>query len=58
MAKRDDKMVESWTKQYEGIKEIKPADVKFRIRQSKEADLNFKLNFILLFYFCNGKAKE
>ncbi|PWA41267.1 hypothetical protein CTI12_AA554540 [Artemisia annua] len=28
-AKRDENMVESWTKQYEGVKDIKPADVKY-----------------------------
>lgn len=57
-SKDDDKMVESWTKQYEGGKDIKPADVKARIRKSKEADLNFKLNFIVLFTSVMGRLKN
>nr|GEY66199.1 hypothetical protein [Tanacetum cinerariifolium] len=46
---RDDEMVHNWKQQYGDAKEIKPADVKIRMRKSKEADLNFKLNFIVLF---------
>ena len=57
-SKKDENMVESWNKQYEGVKDIKPADVKFMIRQSKKADLNFKLNFIVLFTSVMGRLKN
>ncbi|GJU46612.1 hypothetical protein Tco_1203878, partial [Tanacetum coccineum] len=46
---RDDEMVRNWKQQYGDSKEIKPGDVKMRMRKSNEADLNFKLNFIVLF---------
>ncbi|GJW85240.1 hypothetical protein Tco_0158385 [Tanacetum coccineum] len=55
---RDDQMVRSWTQQYGDDKEIKPADVKTRIRKSGEADINFKLNFIVLFTSIMGNIRQ
>nr|GEU54206.1 hypothetical protein [Tanacetum cinerariifolium] len=55
---RDDEMVRSWKHQYVNDKEITPADVKMRMRKSEEADLNFKLNFIVLFTSIMGNIRQ
>nr|GEV84415.1 major facilitator superfamily domain, general substrate transporter [Tanacetum cinerariifolium] len=55
---RDDEMVRSWKQQYADDKEITPADVKMRMRKSEEADLNFKLNFIVLFTSIMGNIHQ
>nr|GFA26631.1 hypothetical protein [Tanacetum cinerariifolium] len=46
---RDNEMVRIWLEQYEDPKDIKPADVKLKICKSVNVDMNFKLNFIVLF---------
>ncbi|GKC08164.1 hypothetical protein Tco_0999774, partial [Tanacetum coccineum] len=53
---RDEEMVRSWMLQYGDDKEITPADVKMRLRKSDEADINFKLNFIVLFASIMGNT--
>lgn len=55
--KRNEEMVSSWMEQYDNPKNIKPSDVKFRIRKSNSADMNFKLNFIVLFTSLMGHIK-
>ncbi|GJV07484.1 hypothetical protein Tco_1345140 [Tanacetum coccineum] len=55
---RDDEMVRNWKQQYGDAKEIKPGDVKMRMRKSNEADLNFKLNFIVLFTSIMGNIRQ
>ncbi|GKD30599.1 hypothetical protein Tco_1241377 [Tanacetum coccineum] len=55
---RDDEMVRSWKQKYGDAKEIKPADVRMRLRKSEEADLNFKLNFIVLFTSIMGNFHQ
>ncbi|GJT10581.1 hypothetical protein Tco_0857623, partial [Tanacetum coccineum] len=55
---RDDEMVRNWKQQYGDAKEIKPDDVKMRMRKSNEADLNFKLNFIVLFTSIMGNIRQ
>ncbi|GKD48305.1 hypothetical protein Tco_1277281, partial [Tanacetum coccineum] len=55
---RDDEMVRNWKQQYGDDKEIKPTDVKIRMRKSAEADLNFKLNFIVLFTSIMGNIHQ
>nr|GFA61969.1 hypothetical protein [Tanacetum cinerariifolium] len=55
---RHDEMVRNWKQQYGDAKEIKPAYVKMRMRKSKEADLNFKLNFIVLFTSIMGNIRQ
>ncbi|GKC55050.1 hypothetical protein Tco_1077795, partial [Tanacetum coccineum] len=45
----DEEMVQNWVDQFEEGKDITPGAVKFLIRKSKVADMNFKLNFIVLF---------
>nr|GEW77472.1 major facilitator superfamily domain, general substrate transporter [Tanacetum cinerariifolium] len=55
---RDDEMVRNWKQQYGDAKEITTADLKMRMRKSKEADLNFKLNFIVLFTSIMGNIRQ
>nr|GEX51041.1 hypothetical protein [Tanacetum cinerariifolium] len=55
---RDDEMVCNWKQQYGDAKEIKLADVKMRMRKSEEADLNFKLIFIVLFTSIMGNIRQ
>ncbi|GKA95628.1 hypothetical protein Tco_0817723 [Tanacetum coccineum] len=55
---RDDEMMRNWKQQYGDAKEIKPIDVKMRMRKSEEADLNFKLNFIVLFTSIMGNIRQ
>ncbi|GJR13688.1 hypothetical protein Tco_0796340 [Tanacetum coccineum] len=55
---RDDEMVRNWKQQYGDAKEIKPIDVKMRMRKSAEADINFKLNFIVLFTSIMGNIRQ
>nr|GFA99849.1 peptidase C48, SUMO/sentrin/Ubl1 [Tanacetum cinerariifolium] len=55
---RDDEMVRNWKQQYGDAKEITTADVKMRMRKSEEADLNFKLNFIVLFTSIMGNIHQ
>ncbi|GKE36230.1 hypothetical protein Tco_1459635 [Tanacetum coccineum] len=44
---KNDEMVRSWMNQYESGKEITPVDGRIRLRKSEDADINFKLNFIM-----------
>ncbi|GKD96683.1 C2 calcium-dependent membrane-targeting protein, partial [Tanacetum coccineum] len=46
---KDVEMVKDWVDQFKKGKDITPSAVKFLIRKSKLADMNFKLNFIVLF---------
>ncbi|GKC13816.1 hypothetical protein Tco_1010598 [Tanacetum coccineum] len=55
---RDDEMVRNWKQQYGDAREIKPGDVKMRMRKSEKADLNFKLNFIVLFTSIMGNIRQ
>ncbi|GJU67566.1 hypothetical protein Tco_1253825 [Tanacetum coccineum] len=55
--KRNEEMVSSWMKQYGNKKDITPGDIKLRIRKSNSADMNFKLNFIVLFTSVMGQIK-
>ncbi|GJV84838.1 hypothetical protein Tco_1524736 [Tanacetum coccineum] len=55
---RDDEMVRNWKQQYGDSKEIKPDDVRMRMRKSNEVDLNFKLNFIVLFTSIMGNISK
>ncbi|GJZ87705.1 hypothetical protein Tco_0659315 [Tanacetum coccineum] len=55
--KRNEEMVSSWMKQYGNKKDITPCDIKLRIRESNSADMNFKLNFIILFTSVMGQIK-
>ncbi|GKD76605.1 hypothetical protein Tco_1339226, partial [Tanacetum coccineum] len=55
---RDDEMVRNWKQQYGDAKEIKPGDVKMRMRKSEKTDLNFKLNFIVLFTSIMGNIRQ
>ncbi|GKB25720.1 hypothetical protein Tco_0865121 [Tanacetum coccineum] len=55
--KRNEEMVSSWMKQYGKKKDITPGDIKLRIRKSNSADMNFKLNFIVLFTSVMGQIK-
>nr|GFA53407.1 hypothetical protein [Tanacetum cinerariifolium] len=54
---RNEEMVSSWMMQYGNKKDITPGDIKLRIRKSNSADMNFKLNFIVLFTSVMGKIK-
>ncbi|GJU02284.1 hypothetical protein Tco_1112622 [Tanacetum coccineum] len=45
----DDEMVKDWDSQFKKGKEITPSYLKSLIRKSKVADMNFKLNFIVMF---------
>ena len=53
---KDIDMLDSWNEQYDK-KEILTGDVKAEIRKSKVADMNFKLNFIVLFANVMGGVK-
>nr|GEZ33267.1 hypothetical protein [Tanacetum cinerariifolium] len=53
----DEEMVQNWVDQFEEGKDITPGAVKFLIRKSKVADMNFKLNFIVLFTSIMGSVK-
>ncbi|PWA49470.1 hypothetical protein CTI12_AA482120 [Artemisia annua] len=53
---KDLEMVERWNEQFDK-KEILTGDVKAVIRKSKVADMNFKLNFIVLFANVMGGVK-
>ncbi|GJW51344.1 hypothetical protein Tco_0092695 [Tanacetum coccineum] len=55
---RNDEMVHSWMNKYESGKEITLVDVKIRLRTSKDADINFKLNFIVMFTSLMGTIKQ
>ncbi|GKC58439.1 hypothetical protein Tco_1086037, partial [Tanacetum coccineum] len=55
--KRNEEMVSSWMKQYGNKKDVTPGDIKLRIRKSNSADMNFKLNFIVLFTSVMGQIK-
>nr|GEW84937.1 C2 calcium-dependent membrane targeting [Tanacetum cinerariifolium] len=50
-------MVQNWVDQFEEGKDITPGAVKFSIMKSKVADMNFKLNFIVLFTSVMGSVK-
>nr|GFA75637.1 major facilitator superfamily domain, general substrate transporter [Tanacetum cinerariifolium] len=54
---RNEEMVSSWMMQYGNKKDITPGDIKLRIRKSNSADMNFKLNFIVLFTSVMGQIK-
>nr|GFA83484.1 major facilitator superfamily domain, general substrate transporter [Tanacetum cinerariifolium] len=54
---RNEEMVSSWMMQYGNKKDITPCDIKLRIRKSNSADMNFKLNFIVLFTSVMGQIK-
>ncbi|GJX33465.1 hypothetical protein Tco_0243320, partial [Tanacetum coccineum] len=45
----NEEMVHNWVDQFKEGKDITPSAVKFLIRKSKVANMNFKLNFIVLF---------
>ncbi|GJY40008.1 C2 calcium-dependent membrane-targeting protein [Tanacetum coccineum] len=45
----DDEIVKDWDSQFKKGKEITPSYLKSLFRKSKVADMNFKLNFIVLF---------
>nr|GEU73959.1 RNA-directed DNA polymerase, eukaryota, reverse transcriptase zinc-binding domain protein [Tanacetum cinerariifolium] len=53
----DDKMVKDWDAQFKKGKEITPSYLKSLIRKSKVADMNFKLNFIVMFTSVMGNVK-
>ncbi|GKD46680.1 hypothetical protein Tco_1271325 [Tanacetum coccineum] len=53
----DDEMVKDWDSQFKKGKEITPSYLKSLIRKSKVADMNFKLNFIVLFTSVMGNVK-
>nr|GEY51702.1 hypothetical protein [Tanacetum cinerariifolium] len=54
---RNEEMVSSWMMQYGNKKDITPGDIKLRIHKSNSADMNFKLNFIVLFTSVMGQIK-
>ncbi|GKC21705.1 hypothetical protein Tco_1023855 [Tanacetum coccineum] len=53
----DEEVVKNWVDRFEEGKDITPSAVKFLIRKSKVADMNFKLNFIVLFTSVMGSVK-
>ncbi|GKC57052.1 hypothetical protein Tco_1084650, partial [Tanacetum coccineum] len=53
----DDEMVKDWDAQFKKGKVITPSYLKSLIRKSKVADINFKLNFIVLFTSVMGNVK-
>nr|GEW36999.1 ulp1 protease family, C-terminal catalytic domain-containing protein [Tanacetum cinerariifolium] len=53
---KDEEIIKIWEDQY-GTNKVKPNDVKYMIRKSKVADMNFKLNFIVLFTSIIGGVK-
>nr|GEY61984.1 hypothetical protein [Tanacetum cinerariifolium] len=53
---KDEEMIKNWEDQF-GTNKVKPNDVKYMIRKSKVADMNFKLNFIVLFTSIMGGVK-
>ncbi|GJW68595.1 hypothetical protein Tco_0123019 [Tanacetum coccineum] len=58
---KDEEMLTNWEEQF-GTKKVTPNDMKHMIRKSRDADMNFKLNFIVLFtsyiWRCLKKCKE
>ncbi|GJU34161.1 hypothetical protein Tco_1182515, partial [Tanacetum coccineum] len=54
---KDAQMIKNWENQFVGIKNITANDVKRIIRNSRVADMNFKLNFIVLFTSVMGCVK-
>ncbi|GJW90027.1 hypothetical protein Tco_0167580, partial [Tanacetum coccineum] len=62
---KDEEMLKNWEEQF-GTKKVTPNDMKHMIRKSRVADMNFKLNFIVLFtslmegyiWRCLKKCKE
>ncbi|GKC32114.1 hypothetical protein Tco_1039408 [Tanacetum coccineum] len=54
---KDAQMIKNWEDQFVGIKNITANDVKRMIRNSRVADMNFKLNFIVLFTSVMGCVK-
>nr|GEZ85205.1 hypothetical protein [Tanacetum cinerariifolium] len=53
---KDEEIIKIWKDQY-GTNKVKPNDVKYMIRKSKVAVMNFKLNFIVLFTSIMGGVK-
>ncbi|GKD42897.1 hypothetical protein Tco_1267542, partial [Tanacetum coccineum] len=54
---KDAQMIKNWEDQFGGIKNINANHVKRMIRNSRVADMNFKLNFIVLFTSVMGCVK-
>nr|GEY37500.1 hypothetical protein [Tanacetum cinerariifolium] len=54
---KDAQMIKNWEDQFGGIKNITANHVKRIIRDSRVADMNFKLNFIVLFTSVMGCVK-
>nr|GEW76216.1 peptidase C48, SUMO/sentrin/Ubl1 [Tanacetum cinerariifolium] len=54
---KDEEMIKNYKDQF-GTNKVKPNDVKYMIRKSKVADMNFKLNFIVLFTSIMGEIKS
>ncbi|GJZ78385.1 ion channel DMI1 isoform X1 [Tanacetum coccineum] len=55
---KDAQMIKNWEDQFGGIKNINANHVKRMIRNSRVADMNFKLNFIVLFTSVMGCVKS
>ncbi|GKE51277.1 hypothetical protein Tco_1486433 [Tanacetum coccineum] len=53
---KDEEMLKNWEEQF-GTKKVTPNDMKHGIRNSRVADMNFKLNFIILFTSLMGGVK-
>nr|GEY42391.1 hypothetical protein [Tanacetum cinerariifolium] len=53
---KDEEIINNKEDQY-GTNKVKPNDVKYMIRKSNVADMNFKLNFIVLFTSIMGGVK-
>nr|GEU55341.1 ulp1 protease family, C-terminal catalytic domain-containing protein [Tanacetum cinerariifolium] len=53
----DDETVKDWDARFKKGKEITPSYLKSLIRKSKVADMNFKLNFIVMFTSVLGNVK-
>ncbi|GJT36665.1 ulp1 protease family, C-terminal catalytic domain-containing protein [Tanacetum coccineum] len=53
---KDEEMLKNWEEQF-GTKKVTPNDMKHMIRKSRVADMNFKLNFIVLFTSLMGGVK-
>ncbi|GJY70414.1 hypothetical protein Tco_0474117 [Tanacetum coccineum] len=53
---KDEEMLKNWEEQF-GTKKVTPNDMKHGIRNSRVADMNFKLNFIVLFTSLMGGVK-
>ncbi|GJY78294.1 hypothetical protein Tco_0484095 [Tanacetum coccineum] len=54
---KDAQMIKNWEDQFVGIKNINANHVKHMIRNSRVADMNFKLNIIVLFTSVMGCVK-